>query len=392
MKSGVALAGSMEFLNLGDLLQLFGSNGSTGVLRILTPHVPEPGVIHFLKGNPVNAFAKDETGLKALYALFGWVGGEFEFTPKDVPTQRVIDRGRMEIILDGLRMLDDGEIPVLGTPAKQPDGHRESGAGGGPLIRGPLIDYMYVVDEEEFSAGQEIVKERSHGNWIWVVVQGMVQIRKETDRGPIDLLRVAEGCFIGSMATFTVNGNIRSATSIALEDVSLGVLDTQRLFTDFSSLSPTFRKLLICQDRRLRQVSDRVVDICTGSYSLDRYVKGRKAMIRQGRPESRLFRITEGDATVVRYTDHGYVPLAMLQEGEFFGSIPFLDMGQEPGAASVFASESLKIEVVDTAPLQQEYDRLSATFKKLIEHTSSCISVTTMVAADYHRKSSAEKE
>lgn len=389
MKSGVVLAGSLDFLSLGDLLQLFGSNGSTGVLRITNKHAPEPGVVHFHKGNPVNAFAGDETGLAALYGLFGWLGGDFEFTLRDVPTQRAIKKGKMEIILDGLRMLDDGEITVLDPSAKTAEAHREAPSlGSGPLIRGPLIDYMYVVDEEEFSAGQEIVKEKSHGNWLWVVVQGTVQVRKETDRGPLDMIRVAEGCFIGSMATFTVNGNLRSATSVALDDVSLGVLDTQRLFTDFSSMSSTMRNLLLSLDKRLREISDRVVDIYTNAYTLDQYVKGRKTAIRQGKPENRLFRIAAGDATVVRYTDGGYVPLARLQKGDFFGSVPFFDAGQEPSAASVFASESLKIEVVDPAPLQSEYDRLSPTFKKLIEHMATSISVTTMVAAEHHRKSS----
>ncbi|MCF8050453.1 MAG: cyclic nucleotide-binding domain-containing protein [Desulfobacterales bacterium] len=392
MKSDIALSGALNFLNLGDLLQLFGSNGSTGVLRITSPYAPEPGVVHLLKGNPVNAFTGDETGLKALYALFGWVEGEFEFTPKEVPTEKAIEKGRMELILDGLRMLDDGEIQLIG-PSERPDASQRDApsAGGGPLIRGPLIDYMYVVDEEEFSAGQEIVKENSHGNWIWVVVQGLVQVRKETDRGPLELIRVAEGCFIGSMATFTVNGNVRSATSVALEDVSLGVLDTQRLFTDFSALSPTLRSLLLSLDKRLREVSDRILDIHKRAYSLDEYVKDREATIRQGNPEERLFRITEGDATVVRYTDDGHVPLAKLKKGDFFGSVPFFDIGQEPAAASVFASETMQFETVDIGPLQQEYDNLPATFKKLIEHTATCISVTSMVAADYHKESLKEK-
>ncbi|MGD8366983.1 MAG: cyclic nucleotide-binding domain-containing protein [Desulfobacterales bacterium] len=394
MKDGVALAGSLEFMNLGDLLQMFGSNGSTGVLRVISQSVPEPGVIHIRKGNPVNAFAGEKTGLDAMFSLFGWTAGDFEFTPKDVPTEKVITKGRMEIILDGLRMLDDGEIAVIGPVAKKAEsaksGERESEAGG-PLIRGPLIDYMYVVDEEEFAKGQEIVKEKSHGNWIWVLVQGMVQIQKATSKGPLDVVRVAEGCFIGSLASFTVNGNVRSATSLALENVSLGVLDTQRLFTEFSGLSPVFRKLLLSLERRLRQVTDHVVKINTGAYSLDDYIEKRKPAIRQGKPENRLFRITEGDATVVRYTDNGNIPLAKLFKGDFFGSAPFYDLGLEPGAASILASEGTKIEAIDADPLQAEYDRMSPTFRKLIEHTATCISVTTMVAQEQLKKAPRSK-
>jgi CRP-like cAMP-binding protein len=394
MKNGVALAGSLEFMNLGDLLQMFGSNGSTGVLRVISQSTAEPGVIHIRKGNPINAFSGEQTGLDALFSLFGWTAGDFEFTPKDVPTEKVITKGRMEIILDGLRMLDDGEITVVGPPSRKAEtaktGERESEEGG-PLIRGPLIDYMYVVDEEEFARGQEIVKEKSHGNWIWVLVQGVVQIQKTTPNGPLDIVRVAEGCFIGSLASFTVNGNMRSATSLALEDVSLGVLDTQRLFTEFSGLSPLFRKLLLSLERRLRQVTDHVVKIHSGAYSIDDYVEKRKAAIRQGKPENRLFRITQGDATVVRYTDSGNVPLAKLFKGDFFGSVPFYDLGQEPSAASIFASEGTKIEAIDTGPLQAEYDRMSPTFKKLIEHTATCISVTTMVAQEHQKKSSGKR-
>ena len=394
-KRGVALAGSLQFLNLGDLLQMFGSNGSTGVLRIMSEHIAEPGVIHFLKGNPVNAFAGEQTGLSALNSLFGWVGGDFEFIPKEVPTQKVITKGRMEIILDGLRMLDDGEIEVIGPGTDKSEETRSAARDsdeGGPLIRGPLIDYMFVVDEEEFAKGQEIVKEKSHGNWIWVIVQGLVQIQKASPEGPMDIVRVAEGCFVGSMASFTVNGNVRSATSVALEDVSLGVLDTQRLFTEFSGLSPVFRKLLMSLERRMREVTDHVVAIHTGSISIDEYVQQRNPVLRQGDEDSRLFRITDGDVTIVRHSDDGPVALAKLRKGDFFGSVPFYELGQEPGAASVFGSEDLKTEEVDPDPLQSEYDRLSATFKKLIEHTATSISVTTMVAQEHQKKAAGAKD
>ena len=208
----------------------------------------------------------------------------------------------------------------------------------------------------------------------------------------MDIVRIAEGCFIGSMASFTVNGNVRSATTVALEDVSLGVLDIQRLFTEFSGLSPAFRSLLLSLENRLRQVTDRIVDIRTGDDMLDEYVKQRKPFIRQGKPENRLFRITEGNVTVVRYTDKGNVPLAKLKKGDFFGSVPFCDMGQEPGAASVLTAEDTKIQAIDTDPLMAEYESLSATFKKLIEHTATCVSVTTRVAQEHQRKSSSAKE
>lgn len=383
MNEGVALSGSLSFLSLGDLLQLFGSNGSTGVLRVYSSHSPEPGVIYLKKGNPVNAFAGSQTGTEALFALFGWIEGEFQFTIQEITEEKIITKGRMELILDGLRKLDDGEVEKLGSVASDTEVSDIAASDeGGPLIKGPLVDYMYIVDEEEYSDGQEIVREKKHGNWIWVVVQGVVQVLKDTPDGPIEVVRITDGSFIGSMATFTVNGNIRSATNIAIGNVSLGVLDTQRLFTDFSNLTQGFRRFLLSLDRRLREVTDRVVEVRRRRISLDAWVKGRKPAIRQGKPEKRLFMITEGNATVVRYTENGYIPLARLDRGDFFGSVPFFDLGHEPHSASIFASPDLKISQLDPEAILAEYEGLPPTFKKLIEHMATCISVTTRVVCD----------
>jgi len=226
MKDGMVLSGSLEFLNLGDLIQLLGSNGSTGILKIMGSHTQEPGVVYIIKGNPVNAFSGSLKGTDALFSLFGWIDGEFEFSSEEVTSDKVITMGRMQIILDGLSKLDDGEIEKFGAPDEEEDVADSPGAEeGGPLIKGPLVDYMYIVDEEEYQEGQDIVTEDKHGNWIWVVVEGVVQIIKNSPKGPLKLARITTGAFIGSMATFLVSGNIRGATSRALTTVSLGTLD-----------------------------------------------------------------------------------------------------------------------------------------------------------------------
>ena len=108
------LAGNLDFLSLGDILQLLGSNSSTGILRIRSKYAQEPGLIYFINGNPVNALAGSLTGLDAVNALFGWVDGEFEFSEENIRRKNVIKKSRMQIILDCLSMLDDGQIERLG--------------------------------------------------------------------------------------------------------------------------------------------------------------------------------------------------------------------------------------------------------------------------------------
>jgi len=382
------LAGNMDFLSLGDILQLLGSNSSTGILRIRSKYAQEPGLIYFVNGNPVNASAGPLTGLDAVNALFGWVNGEFEFTEEDIRRKNVIKKSRMQIILDCLSMLDDGQIEQLGPvsfPKKTKSSSRKESTL--PVIKGPLIDYSYVVDEEEARAGNKIVAQGKHGGWLWVILEGVAEIIRETPQGPLKVLRIGEGAFIGSIASFLLlEGTVRSAAIRAVENVQLGVLDSRRLSIDFLRMSDPFRSLAISLDRRLKQVTDMAVNIHLKKIRIEDYINGKNQRIVQGDSESDLFQITEGDAHIVRHTENGYVPLANLHSGDFFGNVPFLDLGQEPYQASVFASEDLEVTQMDPDILQKEHNRLSSTFKNFIEHLATCVSVTTRVACEFHKK------
>jgi len=382
------LAGNMDFLSLGDILQLLGSNSSTGILRIRSKYSQEPGLIYFVNGNPVNASAGPLTGLDAVNALFGWVDGEFEFTEEDIRRKNVIKKSRMQIILDCLSLLDDGQIEQLGPvsfPKKTKSTSRKESTL--PVIKGPLIDYSYVVDEEEARAGNKIVAQGKHGGWLWVILEGVAEIIRETPQGPLKVLRIGEGAFIGSIASFLLlEGTVRSAAIRAVENVQLGVLDSRRLSIDFLRMSDPFRSLAISLDRRLKQVTDMAVNIHLKKIRIEDYINGKNQRIVQGDSESDLFQITEGDAHIVRHTENGYVPLANLHSGDFFGNVPFLDLGQEPYQASVFASEDLEVTKMDPDILQKEHNRLSSTFKNFIEHLATCVSVTTRVACEFHKK------
>lgn len=387
MKTNAALAGSLTFLNLGDVLQLLGSNGVTGVLRIISQYAQEPGVIYIDKGNPINALCNNKNGLDALLALFGWVDGDFEFRDEAITAKKEITQNRMEIILDGLRKLDDGEIEKLGPAAAIAAAESDAKASG-PVVKGPLVDYMDVIDEEEFEAGRKIVIEKSHGNWIWVIMEGQVDVLKEVNSETVKILTLAEGSFIGSVQSFKMEGNIRSATTQAAGKVHLGVLDTQRLATEFSGISPDFRNLFMSLDHRLRQITDTAIDLYEKKNPIEEIMKDKKALIKQGQQDAKLYAIEEGEAFVVRKTDHGYVPLARLRKDNVFGPIPFLDIGHEPGGASVLAAQdSIKVKELDPDQLQDEYNRLSTTFRNIIINISTCISATTSVACEFSKNS-----
>jgi CRP-like cAMP-binding protein len=362
------LSGNLKFLGLGDVLQFLGSSGSTGVLSIKSKYVSDPGLIYFINGNPVNATVGSLKGIDAVNQLFGWVDGDFEFSEEKVTCETVIKKSRMEIILDGLSMLDDGKIERMGPVSfEEKKSELSNRVATVPVIRGPLVDYLYVVDEEEAYAGTNIVKEGKHGSWFWIILEGVAEVYKETSRGPIRILRIGEGAFIGSIASLLLmEGNVRNTTIVAVKNVQLGVLDFRRLAVDFRRLavdflrmSEPFRNMAISLDKRLRQITDMAADLYLNKAKGETFITGKKQILKQGDNEKGIFKIQKGNAHIARSTEYDLVPLVNLDTGDFFGHVPFLDIGQEPYSASVFGSEDLETDSIDYYPLQKEYEQLS---------------------------------
>jgi len=113
--------------------------------------------------------------------------------------------------------------------------------------------------------------------------------------------------------------------------------------SELANLSLDYRQLVRGLDIRLKQVTKMTVDIFCENKKITEFIKGKKTLIKQGQNEERLFQISSGEAYIARETDGGIVPLAHLQKGDFLGHNPFLDLGQEPYSAGVFASQDLKL-------------------------------------------------
>ena len=386
MQDSVVLAGSLNFLALGDIMQLLGANSSTGILRLISRYAADPGFIYFENGNPINAACGTTTGLEAIYELFGWTDGEFEFTKENILTQRVITKSRMGIILEGLKMVDDGQVKKVGPGSVSRRQTATGSADAIPIVKGPMVDYMYVADEEDFFDGEYIVEEGKHGSWIWVILEGVVEIVRETPEGPLPMVRLGDGSFIGSLASFLIQGHIRTATALAVGNVQLGVLDSQRLAQEFAQLTPEFRGFLISLDKRMKQLNERAIELRQKQLHTEGYVENKKPVIKQGSTEEDLYIIREGNSSIVRHDENGQIPLVQLYKGDFFGNIPFLDLGHEPEFASVMANKDLKVRKVEIAKIQKEYNNLSTTFKNFIDNVASCISVSTRVVCNYYQK------
>ena len=382
MAGKAALTGNLSFINLPDLFQILGGNGSTGSLYIRSEHAPAIGRIYFDKGNPINAIDGFHKGKDAVYALFGWMEGNFEFYEEKVNVTRAINCSRMEIVLDALKMIDDGVIKKVGpepqgNEGKKTEGSKADGKGALPILKGPFIDYVFVIDEEEYAPGSQIIKEGGHGKWIWVIMEGIVNITKEVSGQPLTIARLGEGSFIGTFTSFLFKENIRSATVTTENEVRLGLLDNERLSIEFASLSEGFRTILLSLDGRLRSITDRAAALSAQSEGTNELPKDKRPIMKLGSTKEKLYLITQGEASVVGRHAERDLPLVTLGKGDFFGYVPFWDTGHEPRAATIFGSQDLKANQLKLEKLQAEYDGLSSTFRNLIDNVSSNIALTT---------------
>jgi len=381
-----SLSGDSNFLNLGELLQVLGSKGSTGILELRSKYVQTPGFIYIHNGNPVDAVNESLSGLEAIHSLFGWSEAEFLFFETPLQREKTIHEGRMNIILEGLRMLDEGIIqrqgPVVHTPS----------AASLTLIKGPLIDYSYVSGEDYFRKGREIVTENKHGQWIWVVLDGIIEISKFTSKGPVKIIRITNGSFLGRPATLRFTGSVRSASATAVTNVTLGVINSQQCLDDFNARSQSYRRLVNSLDKRLRQVTDYAAKIFIGENPAEVILNQRTPYdLPKGDDNWGAF-IKKGTASIIRHVEHGLVPLALLETDDFLGRVPFMDVGHEPSAASVFGSKDLELEVIDSKELRKDHNRASPTLRNITEHIITCVSITSSLACQFHKQHSEESQ
>ena len=384
MRNKASIEGDLSFISLSDIFQILGGNGNTGVLRITSQYVPNPGQIYFVNGDIINAKNSPFSGLDAIYAMFGWTEGRFEFYEEDVQVSHVIKKSRMEILLDSMRMLDDGIIKKVGPPSFDKEDDDDGKQGAISVVKGPLVDYTQVISEEEYSEGDTIAREGGHGKWIWVILKGTVDVTRNTTNGLLPIIRLGEGCFLGNFKALTFKDNVRSATLTSDNEVQLGLLDIDGLSMEYMSLSPAFKALLLSLDTRLRKITDRAVELYIRPDYPKELIKDKKLIIKKGSPKEEIFSIKEGETYVVGETSKGYLPLMTLEKDEVFGHWPFLDMGHETRSAAILASNYLKVNRLNGEALKKEYEELSGTLKNMIYNKGTCIFMTTKLAYQLH--------
>jgi CRP-like cAMP-binding protein len=124
--------------------------------------------------------------------------------------------------------------------------------------------YVYVLNEEDYPANSVIVREGSKGDWMYVILEGKVKVKKNTPKGMVTIGTLKEGDIIGEMALFDEVVADRTRTASAIADggpVKVGLLDTNQLLKDFESVSPQLKGLTKTLVKRLSDTTQKAVKL-----------------------------------------------------------------------------------------------------------------------------------
>jgi len=122
----------------------------------------------------------------------------------------------------------------------------------------PVV-YEYIASEVECPANEVIIEEGSKGDWVYVVLEGHVKVKKRTPKGLIVIDTLSEGDIFGEIAFLEGEDADRSATVMAAEgSVRLGILNKELLIKHYSVMSPTLRAIIKSLAVKVRETTARI--------------------------------------------------------------------------------------------------------------------------------------
>lgn len=106
----IALKGDLSEIGLLDVIQILDNAQKSG--KLLVSSEGQDGVIYFNSGRIVNASYEKRAGEQAVYALVGVKGGTFDYQPSDKAFEMVINNSNTNLLLEGLRLLDEANRDI----------------------------------------------------------------------------------------------------------------------------------------------------------------------------------------------------------------------------------------------------------------------------------------
>jgi len=99
------LSGDLAEMGLIDIIQVLDASRKSGILKVKS--ADKEGAICFTDGRMLDATVADLRGEEAVYSLLECEEGSFWFEPGDEQFNEVIKESTMNILMEGVRLLDE---------------------------------------------------------------------------------------------------------------------------------------------------------------------------------------------------------------------------------------------------------------------------------------------
>ncbi len=110
----MALTGHLSDLSLSELIEFFCNQRKTGRLKVLYPQ--GSGYFYLQTGSVVDARLGVLRGIDAVYYALTLPNAKFEFSGSSESAERTINQPWTQVVLEGLRRLDEGITPDEAFP------------------------------------------------------------------------------------------------------------------------------------------------------------------------------------------------------------------------------------------------------------------------------------
>lgn len=110
----MALTGHLSDLSLSELIEFFCNQRKSGRLRVLYPQ--GSGYFYLQAGSVIHAQIGVLRGIEAVYYALTLANAKFEFSGSAEASERTINQPWTQVVLEGLRRLDEGIAPAEAFP------------------------------------------------------------------------------------------------------------------------------------------------------------------------------------------------------------------------------------------------------------------------------------
>lgn len=114
-----------------------------------------------------------------------------------------------------------------------------------------------IASYETFKDGQVIFQEGTHGDWIYLIEEGSVEISKKIKGQRMVIEILPRGEIFGEMAF--ISKMPRTATATAIGETTVGIIDRDYYDHEFNKMPDDFRQVFNTVAARLKKATDAVI-------------------------------------------------------------------------------------------------------------------------------------